>query len=102
MKLKKSLGGRIAHLEAGQRKSNASKWFCRGSTVYDSVLFVPPTPKYAFAKSSREHELLNNQGRTSSIKIVERVGTSIRNIPAPAPIDPWIILVVQQIWNAPK
>ena len=68
--------------------------------MYDSVLFVPSTPKSALAKSSQEHELLNNQGRTSRIKIVERVGTSIRNIPAP--IDPWIILVVQQIWSAPK
>ena len=55
-------------------------WFKRNGAPYRSVLFVPATPESALAKSIREIERNNRQGRTHRIKVVEQSGTTVRNI----------------------
>ena len=59
------------------------------------MLFVPATPHSALAKLLQNHEKQNNQGRTSWIKIVERVGISLKN--KLAPNDPWGISKCQDL-----
>ena len=42
----------------------------QGESVYDTVLFISPTPQSELAKLLQKHEILNNQGRESWIRIV--------------------------------
>ena len=74
-------------IRMARRKPTASNWFCNAQSTYDAVLFVPPTPQSKLAKLLQEHEVLNNQGRSSRIKIVERAGRPLKNVLAPN--DPW-------------
>ena len=48
---------------------------------------MPPTPHSVLARMLQKLEELNNQGRSSRIKIVERAGRSVKNVLAPN--DPW-------------
>ena len=70
---------RTAKLRSKRTESN---WFRNGggSERYSSVLFVPATENSVLAKTLREHEQQNLQGRTSRIKIVEKSGKSVRQI----------------------
>ena len=60
-----------------------TEWFKTGKTPYDSVLFVPATQDSSLAKTLKQHEEMNNQGRSSRIRIVEVAGKSIKKVLAP-------------------
>ena len=77
----------VIRMQSKKKNTTSRNWFNQGKTSYDSVLFVPSTPNSALAKTLREHEALNNQGRVSRIKIVEKAGRSLKSILAPN--DPW-------------
>ena len=60
-----------------QKKKELQKkrWFRKGG--FDVPLFVPHTPGGALAKSMREKEAQNNQGRKIRFKIVEKGGVTL-------------------------
>ena len=78
-----------------RNRRHAHNWFNRNNSggsevqVFDTVLFVPATPSSSLAKILKDHEALNNQGRTSRIKVVERAGKSVKRVLAPN--NPWEI-----------
>ena len=69
-------------IEANKRKK---KDWLRSSTSSQcqSVLFVPATPGSVLARSIRQCEERNVQGRHVRIKVVERSGKSVKNTLAP-------------------
>ena len=61
-----------------KRKTNQNWFRNNGETnKYDTVLFIPATSGSILAKSLRQHEEQNAQGRLSRIKIVEKSGKSV-------------------------
>ena len=61
-----------------KRKTNQNWFRNNGETnKYDTVLFIPATSGSVLAKSLRQHEEQNAQGRLSRIKIVEKSGKSV-------------------------
>ena len=59
------------------------EWFRTNSTPYDTVLFVPATQGSVLAKTLKQHEERNNQGRSTRIRIVETAGRSVKQVLAP-------------------
>ena len=64
------------------RQRSNNRWFNGNdnSTSYNTVIFVPATPGSTLAKTLRDHEAANNQGRSSRIKVVEKSGMSVKQL----------------------
>ena len=58
--------------------ANKRNWFRKGG--YDVPLFVPHTPRGILAKTMREKEAQNNQGRRIRFKIVEKGGVTLEQM----------------------
>ena len=59
---------------------NNVEWFKTDKTPYDTVHFIPATQGSVLAKTLKQHEERNNQGRSTRIRIVETAGRSVKQV----------------------
>ena len=71
------------HVIAANKKKKRDRLRNSTSNQCQSVLFVPATPGSVLARSIRQCEERNAQGRQVRIKVVERSGRSVKNTLAP-------------------
>ena len=78
--IRRNLSAREIISKTSTKGRKNREWFRTSKTPYNSVLFVPAARDSSLAKILKQHEEMNNHGRSSRIRIVEVAGKSIKKI----------------------